>query len=45
MIKEVFAFPPSESDKILVNFESLYGMCFLLSSVNALITIPNYVRL
>lgn len=44
-IMSVFAFPPSESFKIRVIFESRYGICndFFLSFVelNALITLPN----
>lgn len=36
----VLAFPPSDSCKILVSLESRYGMCVLLPSANALITLP-----
>ena len=36
----VFVFPPSESCKSLVSFESLYGMCFDLPSTSAEMTLP-----
>lgn len=36
----VLAFPPSDSCKIRVSFESRYGMCDLLPSANAEITFP-----
>lgn len=37
----VFEFPPSESCKSLVNLEFLYGMCVLLPSTKADITLPS----
>lgn len=36
----VLAFPPSDSCKIRVSLESLYGMCDLLPSAKADITFP-----
>lgn len=44
MIKHVFELPPSDSDKIRVNLESLQGICVDLPSVKHLITIPSVVR-
>jgi hypothetical protein len=38
-IKKVWEFPPKESCRILVNFESLYGINYLPSD-NAAITLP-----
>lgn len=40
MTMVVLALPPSDSCKIRVNFESLYGMCDLFPSANAEITLP-----
>ena len=41
----VLELPPKESYKILVNFESLYGMCLdFLSLVRAWITLPRAKR-
>ena len=37
----VLALPPSDSCNILVNFESRYGICVLLPSANADITLPS----
>lgn len=36
----VLALPPNDSCKIRVSFESLYGMCDLLPSANAEMTLP-----
>ena len=36
----VFEFPPSESCRSLVSLEFLYGICVLLPSTNAEITLP-----
>ena len=41
MIIIVFVFPPNESYNNLVNFESLYGICYVFPSTNAEITFPN----
>ena len=41
----VFELPPSDSYRIWVSFESLYGICVDLPSVNLLITIPKVVKL
>jgi hypothetical protein len=46
-IIKVLAFPPKESFKILVIFESRYGICitfFFSFELNALITFPNAKR-
>ena len=45
IIKHVFEFPPSDSDKILVNLESLYGIWDAFLSVRATITFPKVVKL
>ena len=45
IISVVLEFPPSDSYRIRVSFESLYGMCSFLSEVSAFITIPSDVRL
>ena len=45
IIKHVFEFPPRDSDNILVNFESLYGMWEAFLSVRATITLPKVVKL
>lgn len=44
-IKHVLLFPPNDSDKILVNLDSLYGTCVNFLSVNAVITFPRVVKL
>lgn len=36
----VLVFPPKESCSNLVNFESLYGMCYVFPSTKAEITFP-----
>lgn len=40
----VLELPPNESCSKRVNLEFLYGMCVLLPSTNALITLPNTDR-
>ena len=45
MTKAVLELPPSDSYKICVSFESLYGIWTDLPSVSLLITIPNVVKL
>ena len=44
MMRQVFEFPPSDSDSIRVNFDSRYGMCEAFLSVSALITLPSVVK-
>jgi hypothetical protein len=41
MIKAVFELPPSESESILVNLESLNGIWVYFFSVKACIQLPN----
>lgn len=41
MISDVLLLPPSDSCKILVNFESLYGTWVDVPSVRLLMTIPS----
>jgi hypothetical protein len=45
MIRHVFELPPSDSDKILVSFDSRYGICVAFLSVRALMTFPSVVKL
>ena len=45
MIREVLAFPPRDSDNILVSFDSLYGTCDTFLSVRATMTLPRVVKL
>ena len=45
IISNVFELPPSDSDKILVSFDSLYGICDTFLSVRATITLPSVVKL
>ena len=45
IIKQVFEFPPNDSDNILVSFDSLYGTWVAFLSVKATITFPRVVRL
>ena len=45
IISNVFELPPSDSDNILVSFDSLYGICCALLSVRATITFPRVERL
>lgn len=40
----VLELPPSDSYKILVNLESLYGICSYLLEVNALMTFPKQLN-
>jgi len=44
-IKAVLEFPPRDSVRILVSFESLYGICFAFLEVSALITLARAERL
>lgn len=44
-IMHVLEFPPRDSDSILVNFESLYGICEVFGSLYALISLPKVDRL
>ena len=44
-IKHVFEFPPRDSERILVNLDSLYGICVAFLSVKATITLPKVVKL
>ena len=44
IIKQVFEFPPSDSESIRVSFDFLYGMWFVFLSVSAFITLPSVVR-
>ena len=43
IIRQVFELPPSDSESILVNFDSRYGICVLFRVVSALITLPSVV--
>ena len=43
-IRQVLELPPSDSDKILVSLDSLYGICDFFLSVKAVITFPRVVR-
>ena len=45
MTRHVFEFPPRDSDKILVNFDSRYGIWWTFLSVSALMTLPSVVKL
>ena len=45
MIRSVFELPPSDSESILVSFDSLYGICYTFLSVRATITLPRVVKL
>lgn len=45
IIKQVLELPPSDSERILVNFDSLYGIWVAFLSVNAVITFPSVVKL
>ena len=45
MIRSVFELPPSDSDSILVSFDSLYGICYTFLSVRATMTLPSVVKL
>ena len=44
MTMVVLEFPPRDSCRIRVSFESLYGMWLLLDSVNDAITFPKQER-
>ena len=45
IIRHVLLFPPSDSESIRVNLDSLYGMCDLFLEVSALMTFPRTVKL
>ena len=45
MTRQVLELPPSDSDKILVSFDSRYGICLIFLSVRALMTFPRVVKL